>query len=198
MGREALLGKPLQYLLQASSDLSTPAGAFILALALCHTVVIEAETGAFQSESPDEEALVKAASDLGWAFRSRSNDNIVLESVRGGTEEATLHPNLVEYRLLATIPFDSTRKRMSVVVRGPDGKPFILCKGADNIILDRCIGFYGGADRASVDAHLDLFACDGLRTLLVARRDLTEEECRVFLERWSAANTALVKRGEKS
>ena len=56
---------------------------FVQALALCHTVVVEVETGALQSESPDEEALVKAAQDLGWAFRSRSNDKMIIESTVG-------------------------------------------------------------------------------------------------------------------
>jgi magnesium-transporting ATPase (P-type) len=35
------------------------------------------------------------------------------------------------------IEFDSTRKRMSVVVRTPEGKILCICKGADSIIEQR-------------------------------------------------------------
>lgn len=35
------------------------------------------------------------------------------------------------YRLLSVIEFNSTRKRMSVIVRDEDGKLLLLSKGAD-------------------------------------------------------------------
>lgn len=33
--------------------------------------------------------------------------------------------------------FNSTRKRMSVVVRMPTGQIMLLCKGADNVMFER-------------------------------------------------------------
>jgi phospholipid-translocating ATPase len=44
---------------------------------------------------------------------------------------------VLKYRLLNLIEFDSARKRMSVVVRTPDGKIVCICKGADSIIDKR-------------------------------------------------------------
>ena len=42
------------------------------------------------------------------------------------------------YQLLATLEFNSTRKRMSVIVREPwSGNIKLYCKGADNVILQR-------------------------------------------------------------
>ena len=35
------------------------------------------------------------------------------------------------------IEFDSTRKRMSVIVRTPEDKIIVICKGADSIIEKR-------------------------------------------------------------
>ena len=35
------------------------------------------------------------------------------------------------------IEFDSTRKRMTVIVRTPEGKILVICKGADSIIEKR-------------------------------------------------------------
>ena len=39
--------------------------------------------------------------------------------------------------LQVTIPFDSARKRMSVIVQDSGGQYILFCKGADNVILDR-------------------------------------------------------------
>lgn len=42
-----------------------------------------------------------------------------------------------EFEILNVCEFNSTRKRMSTVVRGPDGKLKLYCKGADTVILER-------------------------------------------------------------
>ena len=41
------------------------------------------------------------------------------------------------YKLLNLIEFDSTRKRMTVVVRTPENAILVICKGADSIIEKR-------------------------------------------------------------
>ena len=43
-----------------------------------------------------------------------------------------------QHHVLYEIPFDSERKAMSVVVRGPDGKPIMHTKGAPEVILAKC------------------------------------------------------------
>ena len=43
----------------------------------------------------------------------------------------------MEYEILNVCEFNSTRKRMSVVVRTPEGGIKLLCKGADTVILER-------------------------------------------------------------
>lgn len=45
-----------------------------------------------------------------------------------------------EYEILNVCEFNSTRKRMSTVVRGPDGRIKLFCKGADTVILERLSG----------------------------------------------------------
>ena len=42
-----------------------------------------------------------------------------------------------EYEILNVCEFNSTRKRMSTVVRLPNGKIKLYCKGADTVILER-------------------------------------------------------------
>lgn len=44
----------------------------------------------------------------------------------------------IEYEILEILPFDSTRKRMSVVLRRPETRQIVVyCKGADSAILPR-------------------------------------------------------------
>lgn len=40
------------------------------------------------------------------------------------------------YELLCILDFNNVRKRMSVILRGPDGKIRLYCKGADSIVYD--------------------------------------------------------------
>ena len=42
-----------------------------------------------------------------------------------------------EFEILKVCEFNSTRKRMSTIVRGPDGKVKLYTKGADTVILER-------------------------------------------------------------
>ncbi len=42
------------------------------------------------------------------------------------------------YRRTGELPFDSDRKRMTVFVTGQNGKAFSFCKGAPDVLLERC------------------------------------------------------------
>lgn len=46
------------------------------------------------------------------------------------------------YNLLNVIEFNSTRKRMSVIVKNEEGKLVLLCKGADRFVIDSFISCY--------------------------------------------------------
>jgi len=43
----------------------------------------------------------------------------------------------LKYKLLHILEFNSDRKRMSVIVRTPDNRVMVVCKGADSIINSR-------------------------------------------------------------
>lgn len=61
-------------------------------------------------------------------FKGRDEENnIILE----------INNKEVKYDLLNVIEFSSDRKRMSIVVRTPEGKIKVMCKGADSIIIPR-------------------------------------------------------------
>jgi len=80
-----------------------------------------------------------------------------------------------KYEICLEFPFDSTRKRMSLVVRY-QGQYILLCKGADSIMLPRIS--LSGSDQIwqktqlVVQRELLNFAKQGLRTLVVASKVL--------------------------
>ncbi|XP_058493944.1 phospholipid-transporting ATPase IC isoform X1 [Solea solea] len=137
---------------------------FFKALSLCHTVMAEwkEERPVYQAASPDEEALVGAARELGWVFLSRTRDFVVVSEL-GVTRQ---------YQLLALLDFTSKRRRMSVLVREPEGGLKLYCKGADMVILERLqkdVPFQERTEKA-----LELFSQSCLRTLCVAVRSVPE------------------------
>ncbi len=108
---------------------------FLLCLALCHTALPEKTSDGtldFQASSPDEVALVRAAQDFGLLVINRSTQSITISTTgQDGLAE------IQTYTVLDVIEFSSKRKRMSIVVRFPDGHIRLLCKGADNVIISR-------------------------------------------------------------
>lgn len=81
----------------------------------------------------------------------------------------------------ASLEFNSTRKRMSVIVRAPDNRILLYTKGADSVIYARLRPDHDPELKAATQRDLETLANAGLRTLCFAQRQLTEEE---FL-RWS-------------
>ncbi|KAI1102795.1 phospholipid-translocating P-type ATPase [Jackrogersella minutella] len=125
----------LEYIrLRPSSTFARQAKDYILCMALCHTCLPEVVDGKidFQASSPDELALVRAAHELGYLVAHRSSQSVTLQVDAGdGNQRSEV------YQILDIIEFSSKRKRMSIVVRYPDGRICIICKGADSMILPR-------------------------------------------------------------
>ncbi|XP_058885631.1 phospholipid-transporting ATPase ID-like [Acipenser ruthenus] len=163
--------------------------AFFRLLSLCHTVMPEEkEEGEllYQAQSPDEGALVTAARNFGFVFRSRTPESITVVEM-GETKT---------YELLAILDFNNVRKRMSVIVRCPEGKLSLYCKGADTIIYERLHPACKTLKDVTTE-HLDEFAGEGLRTLVLAYKDLEEGYFEDWRARHHAASTALEEREEK-
>ena len=176
-----------------SGDAQKEANAhFMLALALCHTVITERTPGdppkiEFKAQSPDEAALVATARDCGFTVLGRYKDDILL-NVLGEDRN---------YKVLNTLEFNSTRKRMSAIVRMPDGKIKLFCKGADSMIYSRLRKGEQRELRQVTAEHLELFAREGLRTLCIAEKDLTEDEYQQWSREHDAAAQAIHNRDDK-
>jgi len=138
----------LEYMMtHPNSPFSQRAHFFLLSLALCHSASpevdlnraedddeVEIEQLDYQAASPDELALVAAARDLGYMVIDRQYDSITLRTYPQGFDSP---PKDEVYKVLDTIEFSSSRKRMSNVVQFPDGRIMLFCKGADNVMIER-------------------------------------------------------------
>ncbi|XP_049562003.1 probable phospholipid-transporting ATPase IM isoform X3 [Orcinus orca] len=162
---------------------------FLRVLALCHTVMSEENSAGeliYQVQSPDEGALVTAAKNLGFIFKSRTPETITIEEL--GT--------LVTYQLLAFLDFNNFRKRMSVIVRNPEGQIKLYSKGADTILFERL--HPSNEDLLTLTSdHLSEFAGEGLRTLAIAYRDLDDKYFKEWHKMLEDANAAVDERDER-
>lgn len=162
---------------------------FLELLSLCHTVILEQNDGKlrYEAASPDEEALVIAAHCFGYSF----------QNTRPGFCSLNINGGKVDYRVIGINEFNSDRKRMSIVVQQQGGnRPAMLyCKGADNVMLERV-----NASRESLNVlnkHLSEFSVQGLRTLVLAKRELTEEQVTEYEKQWTYAKNAMIDRAKR-
>ena len=143
----------------------------LLHLAICHTVVVDKNKGVYNAASPDEQALVEGAKEQGYEFLGRETDNvIVVRDSQGYT---------LRYKVLNVLEFNSTRKRMSIILENQQtGYIELYSKGADSImekLLKR-------GDKTHDDfieqtkAYIDDFSKEGLRTLMLTKKDISQRE----------------------
>uniref|UniRef100_A0A3Q1IQY6 Phospholipid-transporting ATPase n=1 Tax=Anabas testudineus TaxID=64144 RepID=A0A3Q1IQY6_ANATE len=141
----------------------------------------------YEAESPDEAALVYAAQAYRCTLRGRSVESLLVDLPGIGS---------LAVQLLHILPFDSNRKRMSVVVRHPlTGQVVVYTKGADSVIMDLAQDIYGHI-REQTQKHLDSYAREGLRTLCIAKKVLEEEEYNVWRKRQLLAESSIENREE--
>ncbi|XP_025932300.1 phospholipid-transporting ATPase IK [Apteryx rowi] len=164
---------------------------FLRLLALCHTVMVEendsesADQLVYQAASPDEEALVLAARNLGYVFLARTQDTITISEL--GVKRT--------YKVLAMLDFNSDRKRMSVLVRDPEGTIRLYTKGADTVILERL--HRQGPNETVTEMALDHFAAETLRTLCLASKVVSEADYSKWSRRYHEASVLLQDRARE-
>lgn len=95
--------------------------------------------------------------------------------------------------------FDSVRKRMSVVIRFPNNTIKVLVKGADTSMLSILNEEHPSDDRIRhvTQGHLNDYSSEGLRTLVLASRDLAGEELEEWQSMYEEACTSLTDRSVK-
>jgi Mg2+-importing ATPase len=86
-----------------------------------------------------------------------------------------------KHKKLDEIPFDFTRRMMSVMVEDPDGKAILLTKGAPEAVFQQCSHFELNGKLSQMDPELmtglkaeyESLSEDGFRVLAVARKELS-------------------------
>uniref|UniRef100_A0A8C6TG49 Phospholipid-transporting ATPase n=1 Tax=Neogobius melanostomus TaxID=47308 RepID=A0A8C6TG49_9GOBI len=150
----------------------------------------------YEAESPDEAALVYAARAYKCSLVGRLPDQVTVELP---------HLGKLSFELLHTLGFDSTRKRMSVVVRHPlTDQITVYTKGADSVIMDIIRPPDTGTSLRKrqkkiicrTQNYLNQYAADGLRTLCIAKKVKSELEYACWLQRHLQAETAIQGREE--
>lgn len=171
---------------------------FLAILSICHTVLAEVSHGElkYNAEGPDEEALVGGVAMLGFKLVKTSRSIVVVESqnMAHRYSSSTSLENRHSFEILAINPFDSTRKRMSAVVRLPNGTIELMVKGADSVMIERLTKRIDDDERwamGKIGDHLNRFAENGLRTLVIGRRHVSIAEYDNFAKALEDANCHL-------
>ncbi|MDB1087339.1 cation-transporting P-type ATPase [Streptomyces sp. ACA25] len=131
-------------------------------------------------EAPDLAALLEAAvlcNDAG--LQPPGDDDRPSWLALGDPTEAALltagarlglHRTVLEraWPRVDEVPFDSSRKRMTTVHRGPDGSARVISKGAPEVMLTAHVLTGSPEELARAVTHADRLAADGYRVLAVA------------------------------
>ncbi|KAI3661424.1 hypothetical protein MP638_003897 [Amoeboaphelidium occidentale] len=188
----------------------TPLQKMVEAMALCHSVtplkqaskadLLNPSKGlVLQSTSPDEESIVRAAYEMGFILAERTSQaiKILLESPIDDIDYP--EGNEREYEILSYLEFTSDRKRMSIIVRSPEGLIILITKGADSELFNRLnpTNAQNHDMMRTTPEHVRQFAVDGLRVLAYGYKVLRKEEYDLFHEKYEEASTAIVGRQEK-
>uniref|UniRef100_A0AAY4EJ88 Phospholipid-transporting ATPase n=1 Tax=Denticeps clupeoides TaxID=299321 RepID=A0AAY4EJ88_9TELE len=170
----------------------------VKAIALCHNVTpvyesragINGETDAaeadqdfsddnrtYQASSPDEVALVRWTERMGLTLVSRDLTSLQLKTPSG---------QILTYFILQIFPFTSESKRMGIIVREEaTGSITLYMKGAD-VAMASIVQYNDW-----LEEECGNMAREGLRTLVVAKKSLSEEQYQDFESRYNQAKLSI-------
>ncbi|KAK7867266.1 hypothetical protein R5R35_000250 [Gryllus longicercus] len=134
----------------------------------------------YQASSPDEVALVKWTEQVGLALVRRDLVSMQLRTPSG---------QLLTYSILQIFPFTSETKRMGIIVKeNHSGEITFYLKGAD-VVMSGIVQYNDW-----LEEECGNMAREGLRTLVVAKKALSEEQYLDFEARYNAARMSVSDR----
>ncbi|KAG9479142.1 hypothetical protein GDO78_012683 [Eleutherodactylus coqui] len=176
----------------------------VKAIALCHNVtpVYESRAGVngeteyaevdqdfsddnrtYQASSPDEVALVQWTESVGLSLVNRDLTTMQLKPPSG---------QILTFLILQIFPFTSESKRMGIIVREESsGDITFYMKGAD-VAMASIVQYNDW-----LEEECGNMAREGLRTLVVAKKSLTEEQYQDFENRYNQAKLSIHDRALK-
>ncbi|XP_043263652.1 probable phospholipid-transporting ATPase IIB isoform X1 [Colletes gigas] len=134
----------------------------------------------YQASSPDEVALVKWTEEMGLALVKRDLNIMQLKAPSG---------KILNYAILQIFPFTSETKRMGIIVKEESSSEIVFyLKGAD-VVMSGIVQYNDWLEEVCGN-----MAREGLRTLVVAKKNLTEEQYLDFEARHYAARMSVSDR----
>lgn len=174
---------------------------FLTALAVCNTSFIVNEDKElkhrvdyqpkYEGDNADDLVLCEAASEFGVRMISRTAKTIVIRFI----DSTDTQKEDVEYEILCLLPFDSSRRRMSIIVR-TNNKIYLYIKGAETSILPSLSESNDWDMKATIEQHSVGFAEKGYRSLLVAYREISTEDFEHWFQQYQEAANSLDDREE--
>ncbi|BEJ16980.1 hypothetical protein CspHIS471_0603810 [Cutaneotrichosporon sp. HIS471] len=150
-------------------DISTRVKDAVMALATCHNVTPVTNddgTVTYQASSPDEVAIVEWTETVGVSLASRDRTSMTLKTRSG---------QILAFDILAVFPFTSESKRMGIIIRDrATGITTFVQKGAD-VVMSKIV-----QKNDWLDEETGNMAREGLRTLVVGRKRLSNENYAAF------------------
>ena len=186
---------------QLTGDNDDLAQRFLTALAICNTSFIIHDhpelmdrihyEPKYEGDNADDLVLCQAASNFGVRMISRSAQNILVRYLD------QTNTNMIDrdYEILCLLPFDSTRRRMSIIVR-LDDQIFLFIKGAETSIWPHLSPLNDPQLKSTTEQHSLVFAQQGYRSLLVAYRQLSLHTFEDWFERYRLVANSLLNREE--
>uniref|UniRef100_A0A671YZT7 Phospholipid-transporting ATPase n=1 Tax=Sparus aurata TaxID=8175 RepID=A0A671YZT7_SPAAU len=174
----------------------------VKAIALCHNVTpvyeshVNGETESaeadqdysddnrtYQASSPDEVELVRWTQSVGLTLVNRDLNSLQLKTPSG---------QILSFHILQIFPFTSESKRMGIIVREEStGDITFYMKGAD-VAMASIVQYNDW-----LEEECGNMAREGLRTLVVAKKCLSEEQYQDFENRYNQAKLSIHDRGLK-
>lgn len=152
----------------------------VTCLAICHSVT-PTDEGGYQAVSPDEIAIVKWNSEMGLELVKRDRKTLSIFHRASGHH--------LNYEILYLFPFNSDSKRMGIVVRDSATKDiWFYLKGADTVMAPLV------EHNDWLEEEIGNMAREGLRTLVIGRRKLEEQEFDSFAKAYGEASLLMSNR----
>ena len=151
---------------------------FFLLLCVCNDVfpTIKDDKIIYQSTFPDDIALVRGAQQLGYEFKVRNYNNLMIKNY--------INHITYKFEVLIYIPFNSDRKRMTVLVKDENKqKYYVFSKGSDSVMISESnenksiITTYNyNNEKKKLEQILEHFSKEGLRILVMGYKEIEQEK----------------------
>ena len=156
------------------------------ALALCHNVTpVEEENGeiTYQASSPDEVAIVKWCELVGMKLIYRDRESIRIKL--GNTL-------IMTYDILHLFPFTSETKRMGIIVKDRDTQEIIFFEKGADVMMAKIV-----QSSDWLEEECGSMAIVGLRTLVIGRKKLSQEQFVTFDSSYQRARLSIQDRNQR-